>query len=232
MITVTDVHKRYWLRNGTPHWVLRGVTLGFPGDRNTGVIGVNGAGKSTLLRMLARIDTPTRGEIRVESRVSWPIGLTRGLQPMLTGRQNARFICRIHGFEDELRDRIEFVQSFSELADAFEEPVWTYSSGMRSRLNFSLSMAFEFDMYLVDEVMAVGDAGFKEKSAAAIKKLAERAGMVIVSHNAETIRTMCDAVVWVHKGGARWFDSPDEGIAAYEAYQKAHAEAVKAAASA
>jgi capsular polysaccharide transport system ATP-binding protein len=223
VITVTDVHKRYWLRNGDPHWVLRGITLKFPPDRNTGVIGVNGAGKSTLLRLIAGIDKPTRGEIRVDSRVSWPIGLTRGLQAMLTGRQNARFICRIHGFEEELDDRIEFVRSFSELGDSFEEPVWTYSSGMRARLNFSLSIAFEFDMYLIDEVMAVGDAGFREKSEKAIKQLADRAGMVIVSHSPKIIRTLCHSAVWLHKGEARWFDSAVQAAKAYKKYHKARA---------
>ncbi len=221
MIAVTDVHKRYWLRSGEPHWVLRGVTLKLPADRNTGVIGVNGAGKSTLLRLIAGIDKPTRGEIRVDSRVSWPIGLTRGLQPMLTGRQNARFICRIHGFEDELQNRLDFVHSFSELGTSFEEPVWTYSSGMRARLNFSLSIAFEFDMYLIDEVMAVGDASFREKSQNAIRALADRAGMVIVSHSAKIIRSLCQSVVWLHNGEARWFDSPSYAVKAFSKHRGA-----------
>ena len=173
MITVDDVHKRYWKRGGEPHWVLRGVSVTFPSDRNVAVIGRNGAGKSTLLRLIAGTDMPTRGAIRVESRVSWPIGLTRGLQQNLTGRQNARFICRIHGFEEELENRIEFVHSFSELGDSFDEPVRTYSSGMRGRLNFALSLAFDFDTYLVDEVMGAGDARFKAKAQKAMKQLAK-----------------------------------------------------------
>lgn len=216
MIEVADVHKRYWRSKGEPHWVLRGVSATFPADRNVGVIGVNGAGKTTLLRLISGVDTPTRGKVRCHSRVSWPIGLTGGLQHMLTGRQNARFICRVHGFEDDLDERLRFVQEFSELGAAFEEPIWTYSSGMRARLNFTLSLAFDFDIYLVDEVMAVGDEGFKQKSSKAIKDLANRAGLVIVSHSEGVIRTFCHAVVWLHEGQSIWFDSAQEALAEYK----------------
>jgi len=224
MIGLSDVHKRYWTRHGEPHWVLRGVSLTFPSDRNVGVIGVNGAGKSTLLRLIAGIDMPTRGEIRVESRVSWPIGLTRGLQQTLTGRQNARFICRIHGFEDDLQDRLEFVQSFSELGAAFDEPVRTYSTGMRARLNFSLSLAFDFDMYLVDEVMAVGDTAFKTKSREAMRSLASRASMIIVSHSEVLIKSFCDSAVLLHEGRAHWFDSVKDAVREYKGVQNLREE--------
>jgi len=220
MITVTDVHKRYWKRRGEPHWVLRGVSVTFPADRNVGVIGVNGAGKSTLLRLMAGIDMPTRGEIHVDSRVSWPIGLTRGLQPTLTGRQNARFICRIHGFEEEMQDRLGFVRYFSELGEAFDEPVRTYSTGMRARLNFSLSLAFEFDMYIVDEAMAAGDAAFKAKSSRAMKDLANRAAMIIVSHSEDIIKSFCDSAVWLHDGKAYWFDSVKDAMKEYKSANK------------
>jgi capsular polysaccharide transport system ATP-binding protein len=217
VITISDLHKRFWTRRGEAHWVLRGVSLTFPGDRNVGVIGVNGAGKSTLLRLISGVETPTRGTIRCDKRVSWPIGLTGGLQAKLTGRQNARFICRVHGFED-FEERLRFVLDFSELAEAFDEPVWTYSSGMRGRLNFALSLAFTFDMYLVDEVMGVGDAGFRNKSAKAIRDLASRSAMIIVSHSEGTIKQMCQAVVWLHEGQARWYDSPAEGLRDYLRY--------------
>jgi capsular polysaccharide transport system ATP-binding protein len=216
MITVSDVHKRFWTSKGEPHWVLRGVSASFPPDRNTGVIGVNGAGKTTLLRLISGVDMPTRGEIRCDSRVSWPIGLTGGLQRMLTGRQNARFICRIHGFEDELEERIRFVQEFSELAEAFDEPIWTYSSGMRARLNFTLSLAFDFDMYLIDEVMSVGDAGFRQKSGKAIRDLANRAGLIIVSHSEGTILNFCHAVMWLRDGQGIWYDDAKHAIRDYK----------------
>jgi capsular polysaccharide transport system ATP-binding protein len=210
MITVNDVHKRYWKRNGEPHWVLRGVSIVFPTNLNVGVIGVNGAGKSTLLRLIAGTDMPTRGDVRVES----------------TGRQNARFICRIHGFEDELEDRIAFVRSYSELGDAFDEPVRSYSSGMRGRLNFALSLAFDFDTYLVDEVMATGDARFKVKAQQAMKKLSRRASMIIISHGEDVLKSFCDAAVWLHDGKAYWFDSVKRALKQYNR-ANAYAEAVR-----
>jgi capsular polysaccharide transport system ATP-binding protein len=224
MITLSDVHKRYWTRDREPHWVLRGISLVFPPDRNVGVIGVNGAGKSTLLRLIAGMDTPTRGEIRVESRVSWPIGLTRGLQPRLTGRQNARFISRIHGFEEELEERLRFVRLFSELGEAFDEPVRTYSSGMRARLNFSLSLAFDFDVYLVDEAMAAGDAAFRAKARRAMNDLADRATMIIVSHSEGLIKSYCDSAVWLHRGKAHWFDSVKDAVREYRRAQNLREE--------
>jgi capsular polysaccharide transport system ATP-binding protein len=214
MITLRDVHKRYRTARG-PRWVLKGLTFTFPPDKNVAVIGVNGAGKSTLIRLIGGIDTPTRGEIKRHSRVSWPLGLTGGLMPRLTGRQNARFICRIHGFERNLADRIEYVRDFSELGSAFDEPIWTYSSGMRARLSFSLSFAFEFEMYLVDEVIAVGDAAFRVKSRKAFDELATRAGLVLASHDESIIKSFCHAAVWLHKGQAHYFDSVTEALVLY-----------------
>ncbi len=215
MISLRDVHKRYWTQRGDPHWVLRGITLDFPQDRNTGVIGVNGAGKSTLLQLIAGTDMPTRGEVRADGRISWPIGLTNGLQRTMTGRQNSKFICRIHGLEDDMESRLDFVKDFSELGDAFDEPIKNYSSGMRARLSFSLSLAFDFDMYLVDEVMSVGDAAFQAKSKKAIQALAARAGMIIVSHVESAIKSFCNAAILLHEGHAYSFSSVEDAIKEY-----------------
>jgi capsular polysaccharide transport system ATP-binding protein len=166
--------------------------------------------------LIGGVDTPTRGEIQRNCRVSWPLGLTGGLQPMLTGRQNAKFICRIHGAEEEeLRDRIAFVHDFSDLETAFDEPIRTYSSGMRARLSFALSLAFKFDMYLIDEVMSVGDAAFRVKSRKAFDDLAKRAGLILVSHSDATMKSFCDAAIWLHEGRVLWFDSVSEAITEY-----------------
>lgn len=215
MITLNDVHKRYWTSRGEPHWVLRGISYTFPADRKVAIIGANGAGKSTLIRLIAGIDVPTRGEITRRCRVSWPIGLTGGLLPALSGRQNARFVCRMHGHEEDLRERVEFVHEFSELGAEFDEPVKTYSSGMRSRLNFSLSLAFRFQVYLVDEMMSAGDASFREKARKAFEDLAQSSGMVLVSHNNATVRTFCTEVIWLHEGQIRQFDDVEEAIRVY-----------------
>ncbi|MBC7803472.1 MAG: ABC transporter ATP-binding protein [Candidatus Parcubacteria bacterium] len=215
MITLNDVHKRYWTSRGEPHWVLRGISYTFPADRKVAIIGANGAGKSTLIRLIAGIDVPTRGEITRRCRVSWPIGLTGGLLPALSGRQNARFVCRMHGHEEDLRERVEFVHEFSELGAEFDEPVKTYSSGMRSRLNFSLSLAFRFQVYLVDEMMSAGDASFREKARKAFEDLAQSSDMVLVSHNNATVRTFCTEVIWLHEGQIRQFDDVEEAIRVY-----------------
>jgi capsular polysaccharide transport system ATP-binding protein len=214
MITLTDVHKRYRTAHG-PHWVLRGLTLAFPPDKKVAIIGVNGAGKSTLIRLIAGVDTPTRGEIRRDARVSWPIGLTGGLVDTFTGRQNARFVCRIHGFDDDVADRLAYVLDFSELGEAFDDPVSTYSAGMRARLSFSLSLAFEFDMYLVDEVIAVGDTAFVTKSKKAFLRLAQSSGMIMATHNEALINSLCDSAIWLRQGEAHWFDSSREALAEY-----------------
>jgi capsular polysaccharide transport system ATP-binding protein len=218
MITLNDVHKRYWTDRGEPHWVLRGITLTFPGNKNTGILGRNGAGKSTLMRLMAGLDMPTRGTIERSGRLSWPLGLTKGLQRNLTGRQNARFICRLHGYDDDaLEERLDFIQSYSELGDFFDEPVRTYSSGMRGRLNFAVAQAFQFEMYLVDEGMGAGDLRFKERAQEALRSRYENSGLVLISHNLATLENFCDYAVLLHEGKAYWFDSVSE---AYREYRK------------
>jgi capsular polysaccharide transport system ATP-binding protein len=216
MIVLNDVHKRYWTSRGDPHWVLKGITMTFPRDKNVGIIGRNGAGKSTLLRLMAGLDTPTRGTIERKARMSWPLGLTRGVQSSLTGRQNARFICRLYGYEgEELDERLEAIREFSELEDAFDEPVATYSSGMSGRLNFSIAHAFQFEMYLADEGLGAGDAAFKDKIEGALENRFERATLVVVSHNERTITRFCQAAVWLHEGKTYWFDSVRAAFRAY-----------------
>ncbi|SOZ38293.1 ABC transporter ATP-binding protein [Cupriavidus neocaledonicus] len=214
MIEITDVHKRYRTIHGSK-WVLQGVTLRIPQKSRVALIGANGAGKSTLLRLVGGIDQPNRGSIVRNCRVSWPLGLSGGFQGSLSGRQNTKFVCRIHGIHGALAEKLEFVREFSELHDAFDDPVKTYSSGMRSRLAFAMSLAFDFDTYLVDELTAVGDAAFKRKSQKAFEDLAGRAGLVMVSHSESTLKNFCQSAVWLHQGQAHWFDSVEEALHAY-----------------
>ena len=216
MITVDDVYKRYRCDQGDAKWVLQGVTLAIPPKVNVGLMGRNGAGKSTLLRLIGGIDMPTRGRIERQCRVSWPMGSAGGLQGSLTGRQNATFVCRIHGHEKELPDRLAYIEDFAELGEAFDEPVKTYSSGMKSRLQFGLSLAFDFDVYISDEVTGPGDAAFKKKAAEAFKKLAARAGLIMVSHGEGTLKEFCTAGIWLHEGKAYWFDKIDEALKQYK----------------
>lgn len=139
-----------------------------------------------------------------------------GLEGTLTGRQNAKFVCRVHGHQDELKDRLDFIQNFAELGDSFDEPVRTYSSGMRSRLQFALSLAFNFDVYISDEVTSAGDAKFRKKAADAFKGMTSRASVIMVSHDEGTLRQFCQSGIWINDGLAYWFDDLDEALKAYK----------------
>lgn len=215
MIVIEDVYKRYKTEHGMGKWVLQGINITIPPHLNVGLIGANGAGKSTLLRIIGGGDFPTKGMVTRHCRVSWPIG-GGGLEKTLTGRQNAKFVCRVHGYQDCLADRLAFIQDFAELGDAFDEPIRTYSSGMKSRLQFALSLAFDFDIYISDEVTAAGDASFRKKAAAAFKSLANRAGLIMVAHGEGTLRDFCQAGIWITDGKAIWFDKIDDALNAYK----------------
>jgi capsular polysaccharide transport system ATP-binding protein len=216
MIIVDDVCKRYRSDHGMGKWVLQGVSFTIPPKLNVGLVGRNGAGKSTLLRLIGGIDTPTRGLVERRCRVSWPMGFGGGLAASLTGRQNAKFVCRIHGHEEDLQDRLRYIEDFAEIGDAFDEPVKTYSSGMKARLQFGLSLAFDFDVYISDEVTATGDAAFQKKALAAFKSLTNRASLIMVSHADGTLKEFCTAGIWLHEGKAHWFDRLDDALKAYK----------------
>ena len=216
MIIVDEVYKRYRCDHGMGKWVLQGVSFTIPPKVNVGLVGRNGAGKSTLLRLIGGIDTPTRGQVERRCRVSWPMGFGGGLAASLSGRQNAKFVCRIHGHEEDLQDRLRYIEDFAELGDAFDQPIKTYSSGMKSRLQFGLSLAFDFDVYISDEVTSTGDAAFIKKAASAFKKLADRAGLIMASHGDGTLKEFCTAGIWLHEGRAYWFDSINDALTEYK----------------
>jgi capsular polysaccharide transport system ATP-binding protein len=215
MITISDVHKRYRTKHGLGPWVLRGVNITIPQKVNVGLIGGNGAGKSTLLRLIGGVDHPDRGKIQRQCRLSWPMG-QGGAEPKLSGRQNAKFVCRVHGHQHDMADRLAFIKDFSELGRAFEEPVETYSSGMRSRLQFAMSLAFDFDVYISDEVTAAGDAAFRKKAAQAFKNLSNRAGLIMVAHDDKTLRQFCQAGIFLYQGKAHWYDDIGDALKSYK----------------
>ncbi len=219
MIIVEDVHKRYQTDHGPGKWVLQGISFNIPPKLNVGIIGANGAGKSTLLRIIGGVDQPNKGYVERRCRVSWPMGFGGGLQGSLTGRQNAKFVCRIHGYEDDIPDRLAYIRDFAKIGEAFDQPVKTYSSGMKSRLQFGLSLAFDFDVYISDEVTSTGDAAFKKKAAAAFKSLSDHASLIMVSHSEGTLKQFCTAGVLIHAGKAHWFDQIDDALQAYKEQQ-------------
>ncbi|MFM2053690.1 MAG: hypothetical protein RL456_1727 [Pseudomonadota bacterium] len=217
MLDLIDLTKSYPTRMGR-RYIYRDFNLSIPPGCNVGLIGPNGAGKSTLMRLLGGLETPDRGRIATDRRISWPIGLAGGFQGSLTGRDNVRFVCRIHATSrEEMQQKIAFVQDFAEIGDAFDLPVKSYSSGMRSRLTFGLSMAFDFDIYLIDEVTAVGDASFRKKSRTVLEERLSRANVIYTSHNMDEIARLCNLVVLLRPGSpAEIFDDVREGIAAYQ----------------
>ena len=216
MIIVEDVHKRYLTDHGPGKWVLQGVNFVIPPKISVGLIGANGAGKSTLLRIIGGVDQPNKGRVERHCRVSWPMGFGSGLQGSLTGRQNAKFVCRIHGHEDDIPDRLAYIQDFAGLGEAFDEPIKTYSSGMKARLQFGLSLAFDFEVYISDEVTSTGDAAFRNKAVTEFRKLADHASLIMVSHGEAKLKQFCSAGIWLHKGKAHWFDQIDDAFIAYK----------------
>jgi len=214
MITLTNLWKRYH-NQGPDRWILKNINLNIPKNINIGLIGNNGAGKSTLLRLIAGMDTPDKGEIKRYCSVSWPVGLTGGFQTSLTGRQNVKFVARIHGAEERIQEIISFVENFSDIGKAFDQPIKTYSSGMRSRLSFGLSLAFDFDIFLSDEATAVGDRAFKAKASAAFKNRIQNKGLIIVSHSEGILKELCQAGIWVDQGAAIWYDDINQALVDY-----------------
>ena len=218
MIELRNVTKYYPTKTGFRH-ILRNVSMTIPGATNLAVLGPNGAGKSTLLRLIGGAEAPNRGSIRSNQSISWPLGLGTGFQSALTGEQNVLFVCRINGLTAaQTRKVLDEVIEFTELGEYFELPVKTYSSGMRARLSFGLSMAFYFDIYLIDELTSVGDAIFREKATKAFQDMRDRASVIFVSHNLVTLKEICSSALFLHDGIAAYFDNIDEAIFAYQEY--------------
>jgi len=215
MIEASNIYKRY-RHHRSRDWVLKDLSFIIPTGISVGLIGSNGAGKSTLLRLIGGMDTPDRGEIIRKCRVSWPIGLGGGFQGTMTGRQNVTFVARIHGDESNISKIIQSVQDFAEIGKAFDQPVKTYSSGMRARLSFGLSLAFDFDVYLSDEATAVGDATFKEKAKNAFRDKVGKSSLIMVSHSEGILRDLCKSGIWLKEGKAIWFDDINEALLEYK----------------
>ena len=193
MIEFRHVNKAYDMAHGK-NIILNDVSFKFPDKKNIGVLGVNGAGKSTLLRLIAGSEYPDSGRIIREGKYSWPLGFAGSFHPSLTGIENLRFACRIYDSDIKYVSH-EYVQGFSELGDYIYEPIKSYSSGMRSRLAFALSMAIDFEVYLVDEIMGVGDQGFQKKCKDAFNAKRERSSIILVSHSMATIKEYSDVAL-------------------------------------
>lgn len=217
MIEIINMTKSYRTPTGR-EFIFRNLNLTIPKDKSVALIGRNGAGKSTLLRLIGGIDTPDKGIIKTPESISWPVGLSGGFQGSLTARENVKFVARVYGAEGEKMSQIvRYVEQFAEIGRYFDRPVKTFSSGMKSRVAFGLSLAFDFDYYLIDEAMSTGDAHFKNKAVAEFKKRISKSKVIFVSHSMSQVRAMCDYVLLIENGQVIVYDDIDEGIRAYEA---------------
>jgi capsular polysaccharide transport system ATP-binding protein len=213
MLELFQVCKYYPLGRSN-RAVLDKVDLTVQKGQKIGILGRNGSGKSTLIRILGGAEHADGGSIKRGMRLSWPLAFHGGFHNSLTGLDNLRLICRLYG--ESFEDKIPFVEDFSELGRYLREPVKTYSSGMQARLAFALSLIIEFDCYLIDEIVAVGDDRFQERcNVELFQKRADRA-MIIVSHSANYIKKHCDSAAVLLRGQLHHFDSVDDAFGFYQ----------------
>jgi capsular polysaccharide transport system ATP-binding protein len=218
MLSVEHVSKVYSTRKG-PHKVLDDISFTLSPGRNLGILGRNGAGKSTLIRLISGAERPTSGHIRRGMRVSWPLAFGGAFQAHLTGLDNLKFVCRVYGVD--YKPLVPFVEEFTELGVYFREPVLHYSNGMLTRLAFALSMAIEFDCFLIDEAMVVGDVRFHERCHIELFHKRKDRAFILVTHEAHVIKMYCEAAAVLHEGKLLPFPSVE---AAYEFYDRTMAK--------
>lgn len=217
MITLKNVSKSYPLKNNQVRVIMRDVSLDLP-PTNLAILGQNGMGKSTLLRMISGIEDPDSGRIHRHRSVSWPIGFRGSFHRELSGLENVRFVARIYGQNTEYV--IEYVREFAEIGPFFYEPVKTYSSGMGARLAFGLSMAVNFQVYLIDELMAVGDARFQKKCRESFHSKLSDSKIIMVSHSMPLLQEYCDSAVVLEDGKVTYCEDLDIAIEMYQELNK------------
>lgn len=216
MIYIKNLNKHYPTKQGR-HYVFKDVNINLPTDVSIGILGPNGAGKSTLIRMLGGADYPSSGTINSPKKISWPLALQGGLQGSMSARENVRFVARIHGVKNTqpIEDK---VADFAQIGKFFNEPVKSYSSGMRAKVAFGLTMAFDFDfdVLLIDEIGAVGDATFRKKSQALLESKFEKTKLIMVSHSMGELRKYCQAGLVIKDQKLMYFPNLEDAINEYE----------------
>jgi capsular polysaccharide transport system ATP-binding protein len=211
LVDITKIYRTFGVRTV----VFDRLTLSIPRGRNLAIMGRNGAGKSTLMRLLSGAERPDRGRIYRSTSVSWPVGFAGGFNGSMTGVENVRFVARVYGRDSDAV--LAATADFAELGHHIRLPIKTYSSGMKARLAFGLSLAIDFDCYLIDEAMAVGDDRFRHKSRAALEAKLGRSQVIMVSHSPKTIQEFCTCGILLSEGGVvEHFDDPAALIAAYQ----------------
>ena len=219
MIKLENVSKYFYTNEGR-NYLLKDVSLTLP-NVNIGILGRNGAGKSTLMRMLGRIEFPNKGKIISNKSFSWPLALSGGFVGNMTGKANVKFVCRLYGMNNiEIKRIVNEVREFSELEAYYDMPIKTYSSGMKGRLSFGLSLAFSFDYMLIDETLSVGDARFREKAKTALRRKIETCRILLVSHDMKTLNELCQAGLLLHEGNLYYYHDIKDGIKHYNEINK------------
>ena len=220
MIELKNLTKSFVTPKGR-HYVFKNLNAILPENKSVALLGKNGAGKSTLLRIIGGIDYADQGQVITNKSISWPVALSGGFQGSLTARQNVRFVARLYvDNEDQVDYVVNFVEEFAEIGKYFDMPIKSYSSGMRSRIGFGLSMAFNFDYYLLDEAGAVGDASFRQKSQRLLDELKESSNIIMVSHDLKDLTRNCDVAFLVRDGKAEFYEDVLEAVEVYKAYAK------------
>lgn len=214
MIELVNVSKAYDLK-GVHKQIVEGLSFQFPKGRNVAIMGQNGSGKSTLMRLIAGTEQPDSGRIYRNASVSWPLGFAGGFNGSMTGLENARFVARIYGQDTEAV--IDYVEEFAELGPSLKLPIKTYSNGMKARLAFGLSMAIDFDYYLIDEITAVGDERFKRKSRQAFSEKLAHSQIIMVSHSAPAIKSYCECGLLMTPAGVTYYEDVNDLLGAYQA---------------
>jgi len=214
MIKLQNLTKYYPSDLG-PQFIFQNINFDIPDGHNIGILGSNGAGKSTLFRILAGSEYPNKGKVVTDKAISWPVALSSGIHPQMTGRENTRFIGRVNGVEN-LDEYEEKVKSFAELGIKYDLPVKNYSSGMKSRLAFGCCIAIDFDVYLIDEATSVGDQKFRLKARQALLAKRKTASLIMVSHDLKEIEEFCDSAIILHQGELTFYPDLQQALSIYQ----------------
>ncbi|WP_028312411.1 ABC transporter ATP-binding protein [Derxia gummosa] len=221
MIELQGIAVRLRL-HGRSHQVFDGLDLRIPPRVSVGVVGAPGSGRSTFIRLLAGVVRPEHGRVLRSCRVSWPLGRASGFNALLSGRVNARFMCRLEGFDEDLAERLDWMRDFGELGDWFDQPYGVWPMAVRQRFQLALALAFEFDVYLSDGIHALGKGAFRARATTAIREIARHRALVLASDNLRALRELCQAGIWLHDGQATWFDDIHDALRAHHHSRRLH----------